>query len=162
MPTIVVKKNSALGEQEFHQPSPFGDGAVVTLRAEVCQMDRDGKLLTLSDEDSTARGIIAFEAVEGAPMLRLTQLLRTKTGRGEDGKPGTFRSTGDVVTDIQATLKSVPNGATLRQVCDLLNAKIAGKPVQVAWTVFTAKYDGEEYDAHVYSLNYVTAPQETV
>lgn len=158
MPTIVVKKNSALGEQEFHQPSPFGDGAVVTLRAVVAQMDRDGKTITLSDDDATARGIIAFEAVEGAPMLRLTQLLRTKTGRGEDGKPGTFRSTGDVVTDIQATLKSAPAKATLQQVCDLLNAKIAGKPVQVAWTVFTAKFDGEDYDAHVYGLNYVAAP----
>ena len=135
-------------------PSVFGDGAVVNFKAHVFQMDRDGKTLTLSDEDSTARGIIAFEAVEGAQPLRLNTLLRTYTGRSEDGKPGSFRSTGDVVTDVQATLKSVPAHATLQQVCDLLNAKIASRQVQVAWTVFTAKYDGTEYDAHVYSINY--------
>ena len=158
MATIVCKKNSALGEQEFHQPSPFGDGAVVNFKAHVFQMDRDGKTLTLSDEDSTARGIIAFEAVEGAQPLRLSTLLRTYTGRSEDGKPGSFRSTGDVVTDVQATLKSVPAHATLQQVCDLLNAKIASRPVQVAWTVFSAKFDGRDYDAHVYGLNYVAAP----
>lgn len=157
MPTIVVKKNSALGEQEFHQPSPFGDGAVVTLRAVVAQMSRDGQVLTLSDDDTTAKGLIAFEAVEGAPMLRLTQLLRTKTGRGEDGKPGTFRSQGSFLTDVQAVLKSAPAKATLQQVCDLLNAKIAGRAVQFTWTVFTAKFDGEDYDAHVYTIDYVTA-----
>lgn len=157
MATIICKKNSSLGEQEFHQPSPFGDGAVVTLRAEVFQMDRDGKTLTLSDEDTTAKGIIAFEAVDGAAPLRLTQLLRTKTGRGEDGKPGTFRSQGSFLTDVQVVLKSVPAHATLRQVCDLLNAKIAGRAVQFTWTVFTAKFDGEDYDAHVYTIDYVTA-----
>jgi hypothetical protein len=87
----------------------------------------------------------------------LTQLLRTKTGRGEDGKLGSFRSTGDFVTDVQAVLKSQPAHATLRQVVDALNAKIAGRQVQITWTIFTAKFDGTEYDAHVYSINYVAA-----
>jgi len=157
MPTIVCKKNSALEGQEFHQPSVFADGAVLNLRAEVFEMSRDGKVLTISDEDSTAKGLIAFEAVEGAAPLRLTQLLRTKTGRDENGKPGTYRSTGSFLTDVQAVLKSLPAHATLRQVCDALNAKIAGRQVQVSWTVFTAKFDGEDYDAHVYTIDYVTA-----
>ena len=157
MATIICKKNSALEGQEFHQPSVFTDGAVLNLRAEVFQMDRDGKTITLSDDDTTAKGLIGFEAVDGAAPLRLAQLLRTKTGRGEDGKLGSFRSTGDFVTDVQAVLKSQPAHATLRQVCDALNAKIAGRQVQITWTVFTAKFDGTEYDAHVYSINYVAA-----
>lgn len=138
-------------------PSVFADGAVLTLRADVFEMSRDGKLLTLSDEDTTAKGLIAFEAVAGAAPLRLSQLLRTKTGRGEDGKLASFRSKGSFLTDVQEVLKSIPAGATLRQVCDALNAKIAGRQVQITWTVFTAKFDGEEYDAHVYTIDYVAA-----
>jgi hypothetical protein len=154
MATIICKKNSALEGQEFHMPSVFADGAVLNLKAAVFEMSRDGQTLTLSSEDTTAKGLIGFEAVEGAAPLRLTQLLRTKTGRGEDGKLGSFRSTGDFVTDVQTVLKSQPAHATLRQVVDALNAKIAGRQVQITWTVFTAKFDGTEYDAHVYSINY--------
>lgn len=144
------------GQQTFRTASVYTDGSVFNIvDVQIINLSVDGKLVTLSDTDPTAKGFVVFKTTLGEEVLHLSTLLKSRTGLDEEQKLKSFAPKGTFVAAVKTAISSLGQSPTLEKVRDTVRSAAQGKSVRCTWTnFFGIAKDGRTFDTHVRDFDF--------